>query len=359
MKHVSSFLIIALALTLAGCALARERHESAVFVVDVSGTIVDVGAMVQAKRIVADLNERFPDYVESAGLMYFGGLHVNQQDWLADVSDYRRDEIARAAGSLVGTEGPTPIGAALRKSDEGLDLARGKTALILVSDGIDNGYSDPVATMRALKKKHGADLCVFPIQVGMEAEGEALLNELVGAAGCGKSTYASKLKSDGQLQALVDYIFPPSSPAPPPPPVIKDSDGDGVMDPDDMCPGTPLGAPVDYRGCWVLSKVKFDFDKFDIKPQYAPYLDEVLVVLRNNPGLKIVVEGHTDSEGEDEYNNKLSQKRADTVMDYFVSKGIDASRLSAVGYGETRPAASNDTPEGMADNRRIELGVIQ
>jgi OOP family OmpA-OmpF porin len=116
---------------------------------------------------------------------------------------------------------------------------------------------------------------------------------------------------------------------------------------------------VDNRGCWVLRNVRFDVDKSDIKPEFFPFLDEVVTVLRSNPGLKIVIEGHTDSDGTDEYNQKLSQRRAQAVMDYFVSKGLEPARLTAIGYGETKPIASNDTDEGKAENRRIELSVVK
>ena len=85
-----------------------------------------------------------------------------------------------------------------------------------------------------------------------------------------------------------------------------DIDGDGVYDDKDECKATPKGARVDERGCWVVSDIRFDFDKADIKSQYYPDLDEVVVVLKKNPLLNIVVEGHTDSVGSAEYNQRLS-----------------------------------------------------
>ena len=81
-------------------------------------------------------------------------------------------------------------------------------------------------------------------------------------------------------------------------------------------------------------------------------------VLEANPTVKVELHGHTDSIGSDAYNQALSDKRANAVRDYLVSKGISANRLNAIGKGELDPVASNETPEGRAQNRRVELNII-
>ncbi|MFC1534922.1 OmpA family protein, partial [Thermodesulfobacteriota bacterium] len=137
-----------------------------------------------------------------------------------------------------------------------------------------------------------------------------------------------------------------------------DTDGDGIYDDKDKCPGTPTGATVDARGCWVLKGVYFDTAKRDLKPESFSILDEVVSVLKENPSLKVEVQGHTDNRGSKRYNQKLSENRARSVMGYFISRGIGRGRLSAKGYGITQPAATNATPEGRALNRRVELKPI-
>ncbi len=137
-----------------------------------------------------------------------------------------------------------------------------------------------------------------------------------------------------------------------------DSDGDGVPDYQDKCPDTLKGAPVNSVGCWVIEGINFDYDKADIKPQYYGLLDENIAVLKKNPSVKVQIQGHTDSAGSEAYNQKLSEERAEAVMSYFISKGIDSGRLSSKGLGESKPVASNDTPEGRAKNRRIEIKII-
>jgi len=134
-----------------------------------------------------------------------------------------------------------------------------------------------------------------------------------------------------------------------------DSDGDGVYNDTDQCPDTPQGAHVNQVGCWILEGVLFDSAKWRIKPEAYPELSQVIRVLRNNPTLNVEVQGHTDNRGSKTYNQKLSENRAKAVMNYLVDKGISAGRLSAKGFGFNRPFASNDTPEGRAMNRRVEL----
>jgi hypothetical protein len=134
-----------------------------------------------------------------------------------------------------------------------------------------------------------------------------------------------------------------------------DSDGDGVPDYRDACPGTPRGALVDERGCWVIGDTLFDFDKYVIKPQYYPLLDQVISVLKKNPSLHVEIEGHTDNFGSQAYNQILSHRRANAVMNYLIQGGIDKKRLSAVGYDFSRPRASNETEEGRALNRRVQF----
>jgi OmpA-OmpF porin, OOP family len=137
-----------------------------------------------------------------------------------------------------------------------------------------------------------------------------------------------------------------------------DSDGDGVYDYKDTCPKTPKGATVNDRGCWILKGLSFDTAKWNIKPHEYPLLDNIIRILKNNPSMKLEIQGHTDNRGSGGFNRELSEKRARAVMEYFVKKGISSDRLSAVGYGFSRPAATNTTAEGRSMNRRVELKPI-
>jgi OOP family OmpA-OmpF porin len=109
----------------------------------------------------------------------------------------------------------------------------------------------------------------------------------------------------------------------------------------------------------VLRGVNFDFDRAEIRPDAAVILDEAASILNENPGVRIEVAGHTDATGTDEYNQGLSERRAQSVVDYLAGKGVSAGRLDAAGYGESKPVADNGTRDGRAQNRRVELNVQQ
>ncbi|HSO46527.1 MAG TPA: OmpA family protein [Rhizobiaceae bacterium] len=119
-------------------------------------------------------------------------------------------------------------------------------------------------------------------------------------------------------------------------------------------PLAPVAEPVPVATL-VLEGVNFEFDKAVIRPQYHAILDQNIVALKEWGDVDVEVAGHTCSIGTEEYNLGLSLRRAEAVRNYLVSKGVSADRLTVRGYGESRPAVSNATPEGRAQNRRVEL----
>lgn len=108
-----------------------------------------------------------------------------------------------------------------------------------------------------------------------------------------------------------------------------------------------------------LKNIYFDFDKTTLKSESFVELDKVVDLLKKNPSVEIEISGHTDSKGADEYNLNLSQGRSQAVVDYLISQGIESYRLSAHGYGESKPIDTNDTDEGRANNRRVEFTVLK
>ncbi len=106
-----------------------------------------------------------------------------------------------------------------------------------------------------------------------------------------------------------------------------------------------------------MDNVLFDFDKTAIKPDGAKILDRLIAFLKENSDKKVDLEGHTDSVGTEQYNQGLSERRTASVKDYVTTRGVDAGRISARGFGETKPIADNKTAEGRAKNRRVEVKV--
>jgi len=168
-------------------------------------------------------------------------------------------------------------------------------------------------------------------------------------------------------------------------PIVTDADGDGVPDGKDQCPDTPAGTTVDENGCAVppppppcktpapgervslagcgtgdiivLRGVTFEYDQARLTANARTILDNVAEELVANPGIRVELSGHTDSRGAEAYNQRLSEARAQSVLEYLEGKGVDATRMSAIGVGEAKPVADNETEEGRELNRRVELQV--
>ncbi len=174
------------------------------------------------------------------------------------------------------------------------------------------------------------------------------------------------------------YLFGKAPPPPPPPkpaitktivvpepepvdPCTLDSDGDGVNNCDDICPGTEAGDRVDNTGCRIIEVTKsielelqFKSGKSVVRQADYPEVEKVADFMREYSQTVVEIQGHTDSRGRKIVNKKLSQKRANAVRDVLITQfGIDASRVTAVGYGEEDPIADNRTAEGRQLNRRV------
>ncbi len=146
-----------------------------------------------------------------------------------------------------------------------------------------------------------------------------------------------------------------------------DADKDAVPDYLDLCPGTPLGTIVDTDGCPLpgqkilsLTGVNFDTNKSVLTDSAKDILEQAVDLLKGTDSvIEVRVEGHTDSRGSDAYNMTLSQSRAEAVVAYLTSRGVNGDSLLAVGMGEAYPVANNDTEAGQAANRRVDFVVSQ
>lgn len=315
-----------------------------------------------AKQFVTNMNQAIPGDLRLTGAVRTFG-HANdfsvRQTVLYWGPAAHDGAAVGAAVAGIGPEGgTTPLAVALSSAGDGeLPRMSGHSAVIVVSDGEATG-EDAVAAATALKSAYGDRICIYPVLIGDSAEGQTLMERIAQAGGCGFTAKAANLEDASAMREWVTKVF--YRPAPPKPPapaeaVELDSDGDGVVDSRDRCPGTPKGARVDEHGCWVLGSVLFDFDKAVIRPEAYPLLDEVLTVFNLNPGLHVTLEGHTCNIGSEAYNQGLSERRAKAVAKYLTDKGVSPEGVRAVGYGETQPAFSNETKESRAKNRRVQI----
>ncbi len=316
-----------------------------------------------AKNLVQALNQSIPELGYTAYLRGFGPDDGKNKETTLFYGPevYSTEAFGKAAAGLTGPAGNSPIARAIDFSLKDMENTMGseRTAVIIFSDGQDP-IQNPESAVRNFKLAN-PNACFYPVHVGDNKGGQALMKSIADIDQCGFATTADEISTTDGMADFVKAIFLAEKPAPTPPPPVAapgpcpDSDNDGVCDDVDRCPGTPKGVRVDQFGCWVLGNVLFDFDKAVIKPEAYPLLNEVVDILRQNPGLNVTFEGHTDSIGTDRYNQKLSERRANAVMQYMLNKGIPASQISTAGYGESQPRATNQTDEGRALNRRVEI----
>lgn len=367
---------------LAGCATAPPPYKQPVRVsppsgrvaVDQSVTIFDASGsqselFSDGKATLESIVAAMPNGTYQAGHVHFGGYDRET----TGVGRFDRGTLARAAKDAAYLQGTTPLFAIVENElAETIGGTSGKAAVVVISDGLvtdyagrDRGAERTLDAARELVAGRKGQTCFHTVQTGDAPEGAAFLKSLAGVTNCGSARSAASLDSANALQAFSRSVYLGGAPAPAPKPrptpvasTIPDSDGDGVVDPQDACPGTLKQARVDARGCWSLRNLRFAVNAATIEPGFEQSLEEDIRVLKANPGVRVSIDGHTDSDGSAAYNKGLSERRAASVRDYLVTRGIDRDRLEVKGYGESKPAVPNDSAANKRRNRRVELTVI-
>lgn len=327
-----------------------------------------------AKDLITCMNNTLPaDFDVNSGMRVFGP-GSSDQPLAYGMTKYSKAGLGNAVMGVSGVAGVTPLGKAIAQGSKDIADLAGDIAVIIFSDGVNTAAGNPVDAVNMMKDTYGDRVCVYTVLVGDDPQGKMTLEQVAAAGKCGFATEADNLAyrvmsdglSIGVTDGMADFVtavFLKKA-------VMKvdvDSDGDGVVDRLDKCPDTPQGIKVDSVGCpvpipekvTITLLVEFDFDKAVVKPQYHNDLEKVANFMKAYPKTTAQLEGHTDSVGTDAYNMKLSERRAESVKNYLVEKfGIDGSRLSTVGYGETKPVATNDTDEGRQMNRRVVTNIV-
>ena len=255
-----------------------------------------------------------------------------------------------------------------------IDLGRGGTIslrpeLRLRKFFAPNGSTNDLVAMIGLQVPFGSPHAEPAPPAPSDADGDGVAD---GADRCpgtprGRVVRANGCEYDADGDGVVDGADRcPGTPSGAPVDAVGcplDSDGDGVADYMDNCPGTPAGTRVDNRGCELqeeihLRGVNFETNSADLTANSSARLDDATATLLKNSDLRVEVAGYTDSSGSAAYNQNLSGRRAQSVLDYLVSHGVDAGMLSARGYGESNSIASNATAAGRAENRRVTLRIL-
>ncbi len=328
-------------------------------ILDASGTMK--GAEFDtASEVVRRMNLTIPDLKLKSGLRSFGFALGDQTYLLYGMADHDKAKFSAAMPAFAG-QGASPLGDSIVAVGSDLKGTTGQCALIVVSDGIPtiepSALSGPKAA-EVIKKQYGPRLCIYTVHVGNDAEGKEIMDRIAKAGECGFATRAGDIMSPEGMANFVQKVFlekgaPPPSPPPPapkpepaPPPAPK---------PAPPAPPPPAPKVIDRLTLQVL----FDVDKSTITEAGQRELQKAVVFVKKYPGAKIEVDGHTDSTGTDAYNQKLSERRAAAVKDYLIKEaGVDSSKITAIGYGKTKPVADNKTAAGRAKNRRVEILIL-
>lgn len=216
----------------------------------------------------------------------------------------------------------TPMGDGLFSLDQVLSTLNGKTMIFIISDGVSNKGRDPVAEATALVSKYGDRICFSIISFADTDKGRTVLKNIAALTpSCACEVLGEDLKIVENMEKFLNCS-------------LYDLIDDETV---------------------IFRSIYFDFDKYNIKREFVPVLDEGVAIAQSKPEAQVVLEGHTDSIGSVPYNQGLSERRANSVKQFFVQRGVDASRIQAIGYGKLHPRYDNKTAEGRKMNRRVEI----
>jgi OOP family OmpA-OmpF porin len=289
-------------------------------------------------------NDTIPNLKLTAGLRDFAGRRWLSRDfdtklWYGMVPWVKADlEKSIFAVNTYGVESPLDL--ALDAATMDLKPLAGKSAVIIFSDGLDMPKAP--ASAQAMKAALQDNVCIYAVQIGSEPAGKALLEQVVKAGECGIFVNAKDIETPQGMAGFVERIFlgPPAMAAAGPAPVFP---------PSVLPPGVP----------GKLDAVYFDFDKYNIKPEFKDTLKKNADWLQANKDYNIRIEGNCDERGTNEYNMALGQRRADAAMKSLMTLGIGKGRISTVSYGEEKPICMEQTEDCWSKNRRDDFVVVK
>ena len=283
-----------------------------------------------AKKILQERNQLIPELGYKAGL-----YHSTTTRPVYPLNTYNREEFGKAIDNLTTTTRVPPSRAQVMKDlDNFLSGISGRTAVFFFTDGefvapIKSELS-PVSMAKQMVAKY--DMCLYPISSAQTPKQEANVAALAAVNEC------SRVIPFDALYGRPEYV------------------GGVLFDVDDIVT-VEEGVLTRVAGVRVNDTL-FDFNKAEIRPEFTQELDELGGFLQSKPGTYVVIDGHTDNVGSDEYNMFLSRRRAESVAAYLQNNfNIGADRVVVLWYGKAEPVASNDTEEGRALNRRAEIAV--
>jgi OOP family OmpA-OmpF porin len=314
-----------------------QKVDNFLVLLDVSHTMRDNdnGEMkfYWANAAASALNDTISGLKMTGGMRLFGNLKLCSANTslVCPMQDYSAEQFGQCLDKVEPSFGGTPMYEALVAAAGDIENLQGKTAVIIISDGVHT-TKPPTEAVNILKEKYGDKVCISTITIGSSGSLSDLADD-----SCGAAADFNNVKTAAGMTDFVEKVFlvkKPTMSKPTPPPVVKEE-------------------------IIILNSIMFDFDSSVIKPEFAVVLEETAKILQQKAGKKVAIEGHTCSMGTSEYNQGLSERRAVAVKNFMITKGVDASRLTSKGAGEQQPIAENTTEEGRKRNRRVEFNVMR
>ena len=351
MKQVFRYLMVVLALLLVSGMVAPadvsaemvKKVDNFVIFIDQSGSMAWAKAtpgnqkFEQSVDAVKRLEQATPELGYNSAVAVFAPFKTVTQP-----ATFKKGALSPAAA---GVSPPfnqmTPMGDGLGDIAPLIEGLSGKTALIVFTDGESNTGTDPVAQAKNLYDKNGSNLCIHVVSYADKPTGTQTISAIRELSGCSVAADGKALASDAAMaQFAKDVLYEERMPAPKPAPKPAPA---------------PAPAPAPVAKEVVTFNLLFGFDKAAITDEMIPVLEQVKMILDEEPGTNFVLSGHTDSTGPEVYNQGLSERRAASVKNWLVSNGVAESKLQAKGYGETQSKYDNSTKEGRKLNRRVEM----
>ena len=288
-----------------------------------------------AMDVVYRMNQTIPPLDYQAGLAAFSSgtcLDGDSTQMMYGMNAYQRADFDSALNSINCAGGTSPLAGAVDVSTQSLATTSGDTAVIIVSDFHNIDSSMTVDAINRMQAASGNRLCVHTVSIGNN-DWDTQTAKGISSSDCGSAASASDIASPDKMAEYVTTVL--------------------------LAPAPPVAAAVKYEKNTMSTATLFDFDKAVLKEEGKAALHELgdAIKAKQAKVVDIDIIGHTDSTGPAEYNMGLSVRRAEAVRDYIVSEGIDANIIDVSGEGENNPIASNDTAEGRAENRRVDINV--
>ncbi|GAB6126154.1 OmpA family protein [Humidesulfovibrio idahonensis] len=321
----------------------RPKVDNFILLFDHSGSMVldspdwSQFKLKMAKELGAKMNAEIPELGYKSGVNTFAPTATE----LA-ATPFRRSLVAPAIESIDTKYDPygriTPLGFGLDKIDPVLSSLQGRTALIIFTDGNSNYGNDPVAEAQALYSKY-PNLCIHIVSYADKAHGKEVVSQIRALKGCSVVGDPKVMASDAGMKQFVRDVFYTVVP-------------DEASAPRAMAPA----AVVASGACETITfgNLNFGFDKFQITQDMIPALEQAVTLLNDSSCQGFTVTGNTDSVGTVAYNQKLSERRANSVAKWISAKGYKG-QLKIVGMGKSNPKFDNTTSDGRHLNRRVEI----